>query len=82
MIPEFMRFYQYTTSDVLDEVAKTFFALVNAMYRIQAKESLESIQNASVAFSGGSEADNVISGLKKQHRGISGIVEEVRNIKK
>lgn len=82
MVPEFMRFYNYTTTQALDELAKTFFSLVNSMYRLQAKESLEDIVNTSAAMSGGSDADTVISELKKQHKGISGIVEEVRTIKK
>lgn len=81
MIPEFMRFYGYTATDTLQELARTFFSLVNSMYRLQAKESLEAIVNTSTAMSGGSEADKVISELKKQEKGVSGIVEEVRNIK-
>jgi len=81
MVPEFMRFYNYTTTQALDELAKTFFSLVNSMYRLQAKESLEAIVNTSTAMSGGGEADKVISELKKQEKGVSGIVDEVRIIK-
>lgn len=82
MIPEFIRFYSYTASQTLLEYAQTFFALVNQMYRLQAKESIQSIVNVSAAQSGGEHATRVLSDLQKQEKGISGIVEEVKNIKK
>ncbi len=78
MIPEFIRFYQYTLSQSLDELAVSFFALMNSMYRIQAKESLDNILQIATGTNGGKE---YIDGLQKQERGISGIVEEVRIIK-
>lgn len=78
LVPEFMQFYSYTASQVLDEYARTFLSLVNAMYRLKAKESLSSIANTATATHGG---DGYVNELKKQERGIHGILEEVKVIK-
>jgi hypothetical protein len=79
IIPQFLRFYQgYTGETVMREYAVRFFSLVNAMYRIQAEESLKLIESIATAINGG---DDVIAGLRKQARGIHGIVQEVRTIK-
>jgi hypothetical protein len=78
MIPEFIRHYHYTATDTLNEYAVRFFALVNAMYRLKAQESLELISNVNTAFNGNSDH---IHDLKKQEKGIAGIVEEVRVIR-
>lgn len=78
MIPEFMRFYSYSSSDVLDELAIRFFSLGNSMYQIQAKESLSHVMEASTAFSGNKE---YLKSLEKQQKGVGGIVDEVRTIK-
>lgn len=80
MIPEFMRFYSYTASQVLDELAIVFFTLLNSMYRLQAKETMMGILEVSTGMSG-KESSSVINELKKQERGIAGIVNEVRVIK-
>lgn len=82
MFPQYLRFYGYTASEALNEFAITFFALVNAMHRLSADEALGRITESSVAFSGGSDGAKIIDEYKKQSKGISGIVEEVRNIKK
>lgn len=81
MIPEFIRFYGYTVSQVMDEAAITFFALMNSMYRLQGKESLNQLSVQSAAFQGGSGATQIIEDLKKQAKGLHGIVEEVRTVK-
>lgn len=78
MVPEFMRFYGYKAKDCLDEFAITFFSLVNSMYRIQANEALMNLSVTSAAFSGDS---NVQDQLRKQSRGLHGIVQEVRVVK-
>ena len=78
VMPEFMRFYSYTASEALYEYAQTFFSLLNSMYRLQAKESMRDITNASAAFSG---EKSVIKELEKQERGKHGLVQEVRVVK-
>ncbi len=80
MIPEFIRFYSYTASDVLDELAVRFFSLMNSMYRIKATESLDRIAEASVA-QGSENGKSYVSELQKQSKGLHGIIEEVRVIK-
>lgn len=82
MLPEFMRFYKYTASQTLDEFAVTFFALLNSMHRLQAREAIQTIAYNSAAFSGGKEASSIMDNLKKQEKGLHGIVQEVRSIKK
>lgn len=81
MIPEFIRFYGYTTQQVLGEYAVTFFSLINSMYRLKAKEALMDITTISSGMAG-KEGQSVINELKKQERGLHGIVEEVRTVKK
>ena len=78
-----MSFYQgYTASAVLDEYAVTFFSLVNAMYRIKSKEMLEDIQIISTPNMKKDDANKIIAQLRKGTKGLHGILEEVRNIKK
>lgn len=78
IVPKFMRFYGYTASQALSERAQTFFALVNSMYRVQAEDSIRDIVNTSAAMNGHQET---IAELRKQERGVAGIVREVRGIK-
>lgn len=78
MIPEFMRFYSYTASETLNEAARTFFGLINQMYRIQAQEALTSINTTGAGMAGAKDAAPVIDGYKKQAKGLHGIVEEVK----
>lgn len=80
MIPEFARFYSYTVAQIMDEHAITFFTLVNTMYRLKAKETLTQVAAINAGTSGDS-SNPLLDDLKKQERGIHGIVEEVRNIK-
>lgn len=80
MIPEFLRFYHYTVSQTLNEYAIVFFTLVNSMYQIQAKETLNGILAVGAGMSG-KEASSIIDDLKRQARGLSGIVNEVRQVK-
>lgn len=82
ILPQFIRFYGYTAEQAFDTLARTFFALVNSMYQLQADERLSRITDSSVAFSGGEQGDKIVSELTKQSKGLHGIVQEVRNIKK
>jgi len=75
MIPEFIRFYGYTLQDVLNEYAVTFFSLSNDMYRIQASEMIQTATAINVN-------DEIMTDLRKQQRGIAGIVEEVKTAKR
>ncbi len=81
IIPEFIRFYGYTATEVLDELATRFFTLVNAMYRLQATESLLHINTTSVAMAGGQEAQSTISALEKQEKGLDGVLSEVNTLR-
>jgi len=72
IVPEFIRFYGYSLDQTLIEYAKTFYSLVNSMYQIQAKEALMLVYASNAN-------DDLVSGLKKQEKGISGTVQEVKN---
>jgi len=72
IVPEFIRFYGYSLDQTLNEYAKTFYSLVNSMYQIQAKEALMLVYASNAN-------DDLVSGLKKQEKGISGTVQEVKN---
>lgn len=80
IIPEFMRFYNYSLASVLDMPAITFFSLSNSMASLQARESLIGIMEVATGFAG-KQASSTISSLEKQAKGISGIVEETKIIK-
>lgn len=80
MVPQFMRFYGYTASSTLDEYARTFFGLLNQMFRLQAEEALTDINTTSAAMSG-KDGQSVIDGYKKQAGGLHSIVQEVRTVK-
>lgn len=82
MFSEFLHFYNYTADSALNEYAKRFFALVNQMYRLQGKYSLNELVIANNAVNGGSDAEKLADELKKQAKGNHGIIQEVRNIKK
>ncbi len=75
IIPEFIRFYGYTTEQTLNEYARTFYTLVNSMYQIQAKETLMLTYAANAT-------QELIDGLRKQEKGIAGTVQEVKNARK
>jgi hypothetical protein len=76
MIPEFIRFYGYTRSQVLGEYARSFFAMVNSMLELSAKEMLDRIivNNTNYDESGRS----TINRLERQCRGLDAIIEEVK----
>lgn len=75
MIPQFMSFYGYSVTSTLNEYARTFFALINAMNRINAEKSLMNITEISTSLNGDKKT---VDNLVKQSKGISGIVNEVR----
>lgn len=81
MFAEFLHFYNYTADTTLNEFAKRFFGLVNQMYRLQGKYSLNSLVIANNAANGGSEAEQLADDLVQQSRGNHGILEEVRIVK-
>ena len=81
MIPEYIRYYGGSVDSVLATYARTFFAMLNAMYSLKAKELLDALYMTSNAFAG-KEGQSYEDALKKQIKGISGIVEEVRVIKR
>jgi len=81
MLPQFIRFYGYTAQQALDEYAVRFFSLVNYMRRLEATELLNELSILSSAFAGGKEARPLVEQLKKQAKGVQGIVQEVRNVK-
>jgi hypothetical protein len=81
MIPEYVRFYGGSVSDCLNEYARTFFSMVGAMNRIKADEMLTDITSVGAGMSG-KDASGLVDQLKQQSKGLSGIVEEVRLVKK
>ena len=81
MIPEFMHFYKYTLAQVLDEYAVSFYALHAAMYRLKARHALNTIGSYATA-QGGDKSDEYLSELRKQERGLPGILNEVKIAKK
>ncbi len=83
IVPQFIRFYQgYTVDAVMNEYAVTFFSLVNSMYRLKADESLDRIMEASVPHMSESDSRDILARLKEGSKGISGIVEQIKRIKK
>lgn len=80
MIPEYVRYYGGSVESVLSTYARTFFAMLNSMYSLKAKELLDDLYMTSNAFAG-KEAQSYEDALKKQAKGISGIVSEVRTVK-
>jgi hypothetical protein len=81
MIPEYIRFYGGDVQTTLDMLARTFFAMLNAMYSIKARELLDLLYMTNNAFAG-DKSSSYEEALKKQIKGIAGIVEEVRIVKK
>lgn len=83
IVPEFIRFYQgYTVSSVLAEFATTFFSLVNSMYRLQADETINRINETAIGMAETKDRSNAIEKLQKQAKGIHGIVEEVKTVER
>jgi len=80
MIPEFMRFYSYTLTQALDEYAVAFFSLINSMYLLMAREQIRDIVSVSTGMAG-KDGQSTVDELKKQERGLHGVVEEVRTVK-
>jgi len=83
VIPQFLRFYTgYTAQTLMSEYAQTFFSLVNAMFRIKALEQLDLIHANTIQNMEKKDAEKSISELRNNARGLHGIIQEVRNIKK
>ena len=82
IVPQFLRFYTgYTASSALAEYGKTFFALVNSMYRLQADETIVAINTTAAGSADATQRNAIIEKLQKGAKGLHGILEEVRNIK-
>lgn len=79
VLAEFMRFYHYSVDEAMELYAVTFFALVNSMYQIQAKEMINDIKSVASAMS--KDPQSVIDKLEKSANGLHGIIQEVKNIK-
>lgn len=87
LIPRFLRFYSgYTASSVMDEMARTFFGLVNQMFRIEAQERLYRITDLTVAQTNDKAAEKVFKDLKEQYDGPdkyirqAKLLREIRNV--
>lgn len=80
LIPEFIRFYGYTREQTLAEYAISFFALVNSMYQLKAKENLDGILQVSVGMAG-EKGKSIIKKLEEQSEGLERILKEVRVVK-
>lgn len=80
MIPEFIRFYGYTRRQTLAEYAVAFFSMVNSMYRLKASETLDGIVQVGTGMAG-DQGRSTIDDLKRQSKGIHGLLEEVKVIK-
>lgn len=82
IVPSFIRFYHYTLTQAMSEYAVSFFSMVNSMYRIQSEEMLQGISVASYPHLEKNAARDLLDELRKAARGLHGIVQEVRSIKK
>lgn len=75
IVADFMRFYNYSLTDTLNEYAVSFYSLVNTMYRQRATEALTLMS----AFNATQE---LVDGYNKQQKGLHGIVQEIRVARK
>lgn len=83
ILPRFLHFYPgYTAQSALDEYVITFFSLVNAMFRLEARYAMDRIVENSVPHADKGYGTKVMDELKKQAKGLHGILQEVRTIKK
>lgn len=80
IVPQFIRFYGYSLTEVMNEFAVSFFSLVNSMYRIQATERLEGILEVATGMSG-KESRDVITKLEEQSEGANKYIEQAKTLK-
>jgi len=80
LIPEFIRFYGYTRQEVMAEYAIAFFALVNSMFQLKAKERLEGILEVSTGMAG-DKGKSTVTKLEDQAEGLDKILRQVRVVK-
>lgn len=81
IIPEFIRFYNYSVEETLKLPARLFYTLVNSMYRLQAKEMLSNVQSTSIGM-GGDKDGTYINHITKQLKGKDGLLREVKVVKR
>lgn len=81
MFAKFIRFYNYTAEQALNEYAIRFFALVNSMLRIEGENNLTNLMIVNYGTNGGSETNNLFEQYKKQAGGNNEILQEIRSIK-
>lgn len=81
IIPQFIRFYGYTATEVMQEYAVTFFALVNAMYGLKSTEMLEAVYVGTIPNMEKKDAENAIDKIKQGSLGLEGYLEQARNIR-
>lgn len=81
MIAEFMHFYSYRLSDVLDMHAKNFYTLLANMYRLQGVYNAQKAYQMAVSFAGGDSYSNYIKQQGEQAQGFRKYIEELRVIR-
>lgn len=82
MIAPFVRYYNYTLEQVLNETARAFFALTNEMYKMTASDRLSAIEDTAVATNGGEHAERHIDSLKRQTEGVDKLIREAKTLRK
>ncbi len=78
IIPEFIQYYGYTVEQAMSEYAKTFYSLVNDMYRLKARDALMVAQGVAIGMGN----EQALKSLEKQERGLSGFIREVKLVRK
>ena len=83
IIGEFINYYPaYTVESVLNMYAITFFSMLGAMYRLKGSNNHEIAYRTAVAMSGGDSLSSYMEQAKKQEKGLKGLLEEVRMVRK
>lgn len=66
----------------MSEYARTFFALTNSMYRLRASEKIDLIENVAIGNADTKDRNNAIDALLKKAKGLHGILQEVKTVKR
>lgn len=82
MIGEFIHYYPaYTVESVLGMYARTFFSMLEAMYRLKGQDNQQGAYRMAVAFSGGDGLSKYLEESKRQLKGTKGLLNEVRIVR-
>lgn len=65
----------------LNEYGRTFFALLNQMVRLEAKERMQTILDNSVSQNSGEEAEKMFKELQDQYDGPDKYIEQAKMLK-